>query len=114
MQRNDLIRSLREAVLAELPEPGRIDNRVCSTAITRFDSSVGSQQCFYRPMLAMVLQGQKRSVIGGVTADYGPGECAAVSIDLPGVYRITEVTAEPLFKDGAVAPLRAASPQAVP
>lgn len=92
-----LLRDIKNTLSELLPEGGRIDNRVPNTAITRFNSCVGSQQCFYRPMLAMVFQGQKRSVIGGVTADYGPGECAAVSLDLPGVYRITEVTREKPF-----------------
>lgn len=92
-----LLQDIKNTLLELLPEESRISTRVPGTAVTRFNSSVDSQQCFYRPMLAMVFQGQKRSVIGGVTADYGPGECAAVSLDLPGVYRITEVTADKPF-----------------
>ncbi|PQO93967.1 AraC family transcriptional regulator [Massilia phosphatilytica] len=35
------------------------------------------------PMFALILQGRKRSTIGGRTYEYGPGDCVIVSLTMP-------------------------------
>ncbi len=91
------LKVLREEILSLLPQEGRLEGVVRSMALTRFDSEQGKHQCFYRPMFALVVQGSKKSLIGAITANYGPGETNVVSLDLPGVYQIADATPEKPF-----------------
>lgn len=91
------LKVLREEILSLLPQEGRLEGVVRSMALTRFDCEQGKHQCFYRPMFALVVQGSKKSLIGAITANYGPGETNVVSLDLPGVYQIADATPEKPF-----------------
>ena len=46
----------------------------------------------HRPVLALVLGGRKRTVLGGRVFDIGPGDCVAVSVDLPATGQVTRAT----------------------
>jgi AraC-like DNA-binding protein len=44
----------------------------------------------HRPVLALILGGGKRTVLGGRVFDIGPGDYVAVSIDLPATGQVTQ------------------------
>ncbi len=80
-----------------MPDDGYDFGRLPGVAFTRASAPQKAHQCFYAPMVALVLQGRKHSVIGGVALDYGPGEAATVALDLPGVYQLTDAAPETPF-----------------
>lgn len=46
------------------------------------------------PAFALILQGRKRTTVGGRTFDYGPGDCLIVSLAMPSVGQVIQASAE--------------------
>ncbi len=97
MNRSELLATLRREVAQAMPDDGYLFGRLPGVAFTRASAPQKAHQCFYQPMVALVLQGRKQSLIGGVSLDYGPGEAAVVALDLPGVYHITNAAPDAPF-----------------
>src|SRR5438067_11648817 len=43
-------------------------------------------------MFALILQGRKRSTVGGRTYEYGPGDCVIVSLTMPSTGQVTHAS----------------------
>jgi hypothetical protein len=65
--------------------------------LTRRDESSRPESCFYQPMIAIIVQGWKRAMIGNREYSYGEGSCMVVGVDMPGVYHITKALADRPF-----------------
>ncbi len=98
------LQGLRRALLARLPVQGRLEGAAAGMeglALTRFDAPQPATQCFYRPMLALVVQGAKHSRIGAgeqvqeFVCSAGSG--VVTGVDMPGVYQIAEAGAQAPF-----------------
>ena len=53
--------------------------------------------CFYKPMVAVVIQGLKRSVIGSEEYRYGENHCLVIGVDIPSVNYVTAASPEQPF-----------------
>lgn len=93
-ERND---SLKEKLLKWLPEQSRLETPIPGLALTRHDENTSAIRCFYTPMIALVVQGFKRSMIGDHEANYGELHCVTVGIDMPGVFHITDASPQAPF-----------------
>lgn len=93
-ERND---SLKEKLLKWLPEQSRLETPIPGLALTRHDENTSAKRCFYTPMIALVVQGFKRSMIGDHEANYGELHCVTVGIDMPGVFHITDASPQAPF-----------------
>lgn len=93
----ELADSLREKLLQWLPEPSRRETPVPGLALTRYDEQTPAMRCFYTPMVALVIQGFKRSMIGDHEANYGKNHCVVVGVDMPGVFHVTEASSQAPF-----------------
>ena len=62
--------SLKERLLKWLPEQSRLETPISGLALTRHDENTSAIRCFYTPMIALVVQGFKRSMIGDHEANY--------------------------------------------
>lgn len=93
-QRNAL---LRDRLLRRLPRQGRLETDVPGLTLSRHDQETSAAKCFYSPIVALVVQGFKRSRIGNQEADYGERQCMVVGVDMPGVFHITEASAQKPF-----------------
>lgn len=93
-QLNDL---LKEKLQRYLTQPTRLKTAIPSLVFNRHDSNVSAVKCFYYPMMALVVQGFKRSMIGGHEANYGPCHCVTIGVDMLGVFNITEASPEKPF-----------------
>ena len=89
--------SLKEKLLKWLPEQSRLETPIPGLALTRHDENTSAIRCFYTPMIAMVVQGFKRSMIGDHEANYGELHCVTVGIDMPGVFHITDASPQAPF-----------------
>lgn len=94
---HELNSSLKEKLLKWLPEQSRLETPIPGLALTRHDENSSAIRCFYTPMVALVIQGFKRSMIGGHEANYGRLHCVTVGIDMPGVFHITDASPQAPF-----------------
>lgn len=88
---------LKEKMLQWLPEQNRISTPIEGLMLSRQDSVSHAESCFYQPMIAIVVQGFKRSMLTNAEYNYGAKHCMVVSLDMPGVYHITEASPEEPF-----------------
>lgn len=100
--REKLLEQLRETLLSLMPKAEHRDSRIASVTMSRANTPQPCSQCIYQPVLVLVVQGTKQSVIGGTTANYRTGQTTVVALDMPGVYEITEATEAAPFLSIAV------------
>lgn len=89
--------ALKAHMLQWLPASSRLETAIEGLALSRYDEDVSAMRCFYNPMVALVVQGFKRSMIGDHEANYGELHCVTVGIDMPGVFHITEASPQSPF-----------------
>ncbi|MDR1904105.1 MAG: AraC family transcriptional regulator, partial [Treponema sp.] len=83
---------LKDTMLKYLPKQERLSTAVDTLMLSRLDEISKAESCFYQPMIAIILQGWKRAMIGNKEYSYGEGSCMVVGVDMPGVYHITEAS----------------------
>lgn len=88
---------LRDNLLKWLPEQSRLETPIPGLALTRYDEDTPAMRCFYYPMIALVVQGFKRSMIGDREANYGKNYCVVVGVDMPGVFHVTDASSQVPF-----------------
>lgn len=89
----ELRRQLREKLLARMPGPGLYQTAVEGLSHYRKDvPTVRSENCFYRPLVTMPLQGVKRSIIGADEYCYGEGQCLVASVEVPVMSHVVVAT----------------------
>ena len=89
--------ALKAGLLKWLPAPSRLETAIEGLALSRYDEEVSATRCFYTPMVALVVQGFKRSMIGDHEANYGALHCVTVGIDMPGVFHVTDASPQAPF-----------------
>lgn len=83
---------LKKILLKLIPEQGLIDTGLGGMKIVRWPVANITYQCFYEPMIVIILQGTKHEVIGSERIVYGKNQCLITGIDLPGKSYVTEVS----------------------
>lgn len=83
---------LKEKVLQWLPRQSRITTAIDGLVLTRYDEDSPATRCFYQPIVALLVQGFKRSMIANEEYNYGERHCMVVGVDMPGVFHITEAS----------------------
>lgn len=94
VQTNNL---LKEKILKWLPQQDRINTAIDGLMLTRRDELSAPESCFYQPMVALLIQGTKRSTIGNEEYHYGQHYCMAVGVDMPGIFHITQASPKEPF-----------------
>ncbi len=84
---------LKEKLLSRLPEPGRYPTAIKGLTISRRHDAKELQNCVYNPLVAVVVQGSKRSVIGSEEYRYGENHCLVIGVDIPSANHV--ITASP-------------------
>jgi AraC-like DNA-binding protein len=88
---------LREKVLRWCPMAGRLVSAVPGLELFRRDTINERERCLYAPVIAVVLQGWKHSVIGNEDYDYGEGYCIVGGMDSPAMTTITQASGDRPF-----------------
>lgn len=88
---------LKDALLKWLPKQCRQETAINGLALSRYNEETSAAKCFYYPIVALVVQGFKRSIIGNMEANYGKCHCMVVGVDMPGVFHITQATPQNPF-----------------
>ncbi|WP_434778712.1 AraC family transcriptional regulator N-terminal domain-containing protein [Neisseria sp. Ec49-e6-T10] len=88
---------LKEKLLQHLPKQDRIDTAIEGLTIFRRDETFKRESCFYQPVIGVVVQGSKRSIIGNEEYQYGEYYCMAAGVDMPSLNHITVASADKPF-----------------
>lgn len=98
--RADLARTnnlLKVKLLRLLPEPGRYPTAIEGFMISRRHDAKELTDSVYRPLVAVIVQGSKRSIIGSEEYRYGENHCLVVGVDLPSANHILVASPERPF-----------------
>ncbi|MDW6003258.1 AraC family transcriptional regulator [Vibrio mangrovi] len=85
---------LREQLLQRMPEPGNYPTPVSSVMLCRRNKSHQPENCFNKPILAMTVQGSKRTVVGNEVHHYTVGQALLAGIDMPSMSYQLDATPE--------------------
>ncbi|MHC1725507.1 MAG: AraC family transcriptional regulator N-terminal domain-containing protein [Syntrophobacteraceae bacterium] len=88
---------LKEKLLRWMPGSGRYPTVVEGLTIFRRDETNQLENCFYQPLVAVIVQGFKRSIIGSEEYRYGENHCLVAGVDVPAVNYITAASPEQPF-----------------
>lgn len=97
MSTSQAMTGLKQALCDVLPEGDRRDVDALDLSLSRLTAPVVATRCFYRPTMAIIVEGQKHSTIGNHLANYTAGQCLVVGVDLPGVFHIADASPEHPF-----------------
>jgi AraC-like DNA-binding protein len=88
---------LKEKLLRWLPESGNYPTAIEGLSIFRRNETNQPQNCFYQPLVAVIVQGFKRSIIGSEVYRYGENHCMVAGVDVPSTSYITDASPERPF-----------------
>ncbi len=88
---------LKEKLLRWMPGTGDYPTAIEGLAIHRRDEANQPENCFYKPLVAVIVQGFKRSVIGSKEYRYGENHCLITGVDMPSVNYVTVASPEQPF-----------------
>lgn len=88
---------LKKKLLKWMPETGGYPTAVEGLTIFRRDEPVQCENCFYQPLVGVIIQGFKRSIIGTEEYRYGENHCLIAGVDVPSVSFITTASKEQPF-----------------
>ena len=80
---------LKRRALALLPGPGVLATGIEGFRLGRRDEPRTVENCFSEPLIAVIVQGNKRSVIGSEEYRYGEGQCMVAGVDMPSSSQVT-------------------------
>lgn len=83
---------LRDLILERMPEPGDYPTAVQGFVLHRRDVPHMPENCFHKPILAITVQGAKRTVTGGEEYRYGEGHSLLAGVDMPSMSYITDAS----------------------
>jgi AraC-like DNA-binding protein len=99
-ERTELARTnslLKEKLLRRMPECGLYPTAIEGLMIARHHDAKEIPNCVYRPLVAVVIQGSKRSVIGSEEYRYGENHCLVVGVDIPSANHVIVASPEQPF-----------------
>ncbi|MFD1259688.1 AraC family transcriptional regulator [Entomomonas asaccharolytica] len=88
---------MKEKLLNLVPHQDRIATTIVGLMLSRINNSNAAESCFYQPMVAIIVQGFKSSLIGNEEYNYGEGSCMVVGVHMLGIYYILEISLEQPF-----------------
>jgi hypothetical protein len=83
---------LKEMLFQRMPAPGDYPTLVPGFVLHRRDVPNKPENCFNRPILAVTIQGAKRTVVGNEEYRYGAGNCLLSGVDMPNMSYLTEAS----------------------
>lgn len=85
---------LSQKLLTKLPQAGDLQTPVKGLSIHRRDHTNTPENCFNKPILALTVQGAKRTLVGNDEFRYGAGNALLAGIDLPNMSYLTQASPE--------------------
>lgn len=83
---------LKKRLNNRMPEPGDYETGLGGVRIYRRDTTHKAENCFYRPMIVKMVQGQKLVTMGTEEYRYGEDDIMVTGVDMPGTNMICEAS----------------------
>lgn len=84
--------TLSEKLLQRMPKAGDYPTAIPGFVLHRRDETNKPDGCFNRPILAVTIQGSKRTIVGNVEYRYGTCSCLVAGVDMPNMSYITDAS----------------------
>ncbi len=88
---------LKEKVSALFNKPGMVQTGIAGLSASLRTAPTFNQHCFYKPMVVLVLQGEKQAVLGTEKLTYNANQLVVTAIDIPAVGSITKASPDNPF-----------------
>lgn len=88
---------LKEIVLSRAVSRGDHQTIVPEMVFHRRDESSKADNCFYKPLASVIIQGQKRSIWGNKEHHYGEGQGVVNGVDMPSASFVTDASPDKPF-----------------
>jgi len=88
---------LKEKLLRWMPETGRYPTAIEGLMTSRRDEATQVENCIYKPLVGVIVQGFKRSIIGSEEYRYGENHCLVTGVDMPSANYVTVASPEQPF-----------------
>lgn len=85
---------LSKKLLQRMPEPGDYPTPITGLVLHRRDIPNQPENCFNKPILAMTVQGVKRTIVGNKEYRYGAGHSLLAGVDMPNMSYLTQASPE--------------------
>jgi AraC-like DNA-binding protein len=85
---------LKEKMLRYLTEPGDYRTAIENLTLHRRDEINVPENCFYKPIVGLTIQGTKRTLVGTEEFRYGANNCIVTGVDMPSLNYITDASPE--------------------
>ena len=83
MEVEEINRVLKEKMLRKMPKTGDYSLGFGGAGVYRRDESDVAENCFYRPLVTVTIQGAKWSIVGGEKVYLGENEYLVAAVDMP-------------------------------
>jgi AraC-like DNA-binding protein len=83
---------LKKTLLDLMPEAGSFETGIPGLRITRQNEPTKSANCFYIPMIVVMVQGSKQVFFGSEEFIYSENQCLVTGLDLPALVSIVKAT----------------------
>lgn len=88
---------LKEKLLSFTSDAGKFPTVIEGLMVTRFNQPHDSDSCFYAPSIGVIVQGDKQSLIGETTLNYGACQCLVNGVDVPSISSVSNISAQQPF-----------------
>lgn len=96
-QKEAILDELGDLVLECLPQPGILKAPTSSFQFVRHDEVIHTHNCLAKPIASLIVQGDKKFVMG--TEEFGikKGDCIVVAVDMPSSSMLENISSESPF-----------------
>lgn len=88
---------LRERILRRMPRPGQLATEIDGLKLTRREAVNQAENCFGTPCVAVIIQGEKCTLIGSREYRYGENQYIVTGVDMPSAFYVVNPRADRPF-----------------
>lgn len=85
---------LKRQLLKMMPEPAVLKFAPCGLTTARLHNPTSPRDSIYNPLVLLILQGKKHSIIGSEETEYGAGQYMVTNLDIPSTCHVSEASPE--------------------
>lgn len=91
---NELNAALKNKLLNLMPEEGLIESNIYGMTVARRHVPNKISRCIYGPIVVLMVQGRKHSIVGSQKLSYGENQYLITGLDLPASSYLVDVSPE--------------------
>lgn len=84
--------SIKQILVKRMTKAGSYSTPISALSLHRIEQTNTPSNCFNKPIIAMTIQGEKRTIVGNKEFKYGAGHALLAGIDMPNMSYITKAT----------------------